>query len=130
MVAQLRLHKGQDALHDEDGGRFDVLYLVAAVVVGVVVHRAVDGAACLQLLQVVDEQGVVEGVRVVVVQLAALFKGQLVVALVVAVVGDEAHLVLPKPLLQPQGQCGLAAAGTACNADDQIVHAPNILLRA
>lgn len=48
--AQLRLHEGQDALHDEDGGRLDVLHLVAAVVVGVVVHRAVDGAAGLQLL--------------------------------------------------------------------------------
>ena len=48
--AQLRLHEGEDAFHDEDGGRFDVLDLVAAVVVGVVVHRAVDGAACLQLL--------------------------------------------------------------------------------
>ena len=48
--AQLRLHEGQDALHDEDGGRLNVLHLVAAVVVGVVVHRAVDGAAGLQLL--------------------------------------------------------------------------------
>ena len=48
--AQLRLHEGKDAFHDEDGGRFDVLDLVAAVVVGVVVHRAVDGAASLQLL--------------------------------------------------------------------------------
>ena len=48
--AQLRLHEGENAFHDEDGGRFDVLDLVAAVVVGVVVHRAVDGAACLQLL--------------------------------------------------------------------------------
>ena len=48
--AQLRLHEGQDALHDEDGGRLDVLHLVAAVVVSVVVHRAVDGAAGFQLL--------------------------------------------------------------------------------
>ena len=72
----------------------------------------------------VDEQGVVESVRVVVVQLAAFFKGQLVVAFVVAVVGDEAHLVLPKKSLEPTGQCGLAAAGAACDADDQIVHVP------
>ena len=48
--AQLRLYEGKDAFHDEDRGRLDVLHLVAAVEVGVVVHRAVDGAACLQLL--------------------------------------------------------------------------------
>ena len=123
-LAQLRLHKGQDALHDEDGGGLDVLYLVAAVVVGVIVHRAVDGAACFQLLQVVDQQGVIKGVRVVVVQFAALLKRQLVVALVIAVVGDEADFILPKPLFQPQGQRGLAAAGPAGNADDQIFHTP------
>ena len=120
--AQLRLHKGQDALHDQHRGGLDVLHLVAAVVVHIVVHRAVDGAAGLQLLQMVDQQGVVKGVRVVVVQLAALGEGQLVVALVVAVVGDQAHLVLAEALLQPQGEGGLAAAGTACDANDQIVH--------
>ena len=123
--AQLRLYKGQDALHDEHRGRFDVLHFVTAVVVGVVVYGAVDGTAGLELLQVVDEQGIVESVRVVVVQLAALFKGQVVVALIVAVVGDQPHLVLTKALLQPQGQGGLAAAGTACNANDQIVHSRN-----
>ena len=49
-----------------------MLHLAAAVVVGVIVHGAVDGAARLQLLQVLDEQVVVERVRVVIVQLAAL----------------------------------------------------------
>ena len=104
------------------GGGLDVLYLVAAVVVGVIVHRAVDGTACFQLLQVVDQQGVIKGVRVVVVQFAALLKRQLVVALVIAVVGDQAHFILAKTLLQPQSKGGLAAAGAACNANDQIIH--------
>ena len=120
--AQLRLHKGQDAFHDQNRCGLDVLYLVAAVVVGVVVHRAVDGAACLQLLQMVDQQSVVKSVRVVVVQLAALLKGQLVVALVIAVVGDQAYFILAKTLLQPQSKGGLSAAGAACNANDQIIH--------
>ena len=71
-AAQLRLSQGQNALHDEDGGRLDVLHLAAAVEVGVIVHGAVDGAARLQLLQVLDEQVVVERVRVVIIQLAAL----------------------------------------------------------
>ena len=120
--AQLRLHKGQDAFHDQHRCGLDVLHLVAAVVVGVVVHRAVDGAACLQLLQMVDQQSVVKSIRMVVVQLAALLKRQLVVALVIAVVGDQAHFILAKTLLQPQSKGGLAAAGAACNANDQIIH--------
>ena len=102
-----------------------MLHLVAAVVVGIVIHRAVDGATGLQLLQVVDEQGVVEGVRVVVIQLAALFKGQLIVALIVAVMGDQAHFILAKTLLQPQCKGGLAAARAARNANDQVVHDAN-----
>ena len=61
----------------------------------------------------VDEQGVVESVRVVVVQLAAFFKGQLVVALVVAVVVEKAELVRTKMVPQFFGQGRLAAAGAA-----------------
>ena len=106
-----------------------MLHLVTAVVVGVIVHRAVDGAAGLQLLQVVDQQGVVKGIRMVVVQLAALLKGQLIVTLVVAVVGDQAHLVFAEMCPEPFCKGGLAAAGTACDADDQIVHMCEILLR-
>lgn len=101
-----------------------MLHLAAAVVVGVIVHGAVDGAARFQLLQVLDEQVVVERVRVVIVQLAALCKRQFIVALVVTVVGDQTHLVLPEPLLEPVSQRGLAAARAACDADNQIVHVP------
>ena len=75
-AAQLRLSQGQNALHDEDGGGLNMLHLAAAVVVSVIVHGAVDGAARFQLLQVLDEQVVVERVRVVIVQLAALCKLQ------------------------------------------------------
>ena len=103
-------------------GWLDVLHLVAAVVVGVVVYRAVDGAAGLQFLQMVDQQGVVEGVRMIVVQLAAFLERQVIVALVVAVVRDQAYFVLAELLFQPQGKGGLATAGTACDADDQVVH--------
>ena len=47
------------------------------------------------------------------IQLAALCKGQFIVALVVAVVGDEAHLVLPEKSLEPTGQCGLCLLYTS-----------------
>ena len=74
------------------------------------------------LAQRVDEHFRVKRVRVVVVELAALLVGQLVVALVIAVVGDQAHFILAKTLLQPKSKGGLAAAGAACNANDQIIH--------
>ena len=80
--------------------------------------------ARLQLLQVLDQQIVVEGVRMVVVQFAALCKGQFIVALIIAVVRDEPDFILAEALLEPIRQRGLAAAGTARNADDQIVHVP------
>lgn len=116
------LYQRQDALNDEDGCRLDVLDFIAAVVVAVIVNRAVDGIACLQFLEMLNEKIVVKSIRMVVVQLAAFLKGQLVVALVVAVVRDETHLVLAKTILQPESQRGFSAARAACNADDEIVH--------
>ena len=41
------------------------------------------------------------------------------------IVGDQAHLVLPKALLQPQRKGGLAAARAARDANDQVVHDAN-----
>src|SRR5699024_5168863 len=108
--------KGQNPLHDQHRRRLNVEGAVAAVVVGVVVDGAVDGLARPQGFQVFDQKVVVEGVGVVVVQLAPLLKGQVIVPLVVAVVGDQPDLVLPEPLFQPEGQGGLAAARTACDA--------------
>ena len=58
----------------------------------------------------------------IVVQQAALFVGQLVVPLVVAVMGDQADFLLPETGFQAQGKGGLAAARAARNADDKTVH--------
>ena len=53
----------------------------------------ISASIILQLLQVVDEQGIVESVRVVVVQLFALFKWHIVVGAVVVVVVKHGHLI-------------------------------------
>src|SRR5699024_6420659 len=77
-LQQRRLGKGEHALDDQDGCRLDVAHFLRPVVDGVVVDRAVHRTAGLQLLQLPDQQVVVKGVGVVVVQQAALFVGQLV----------------------------------------------------
>ena len=72
----------------------------------------------------------VEAVRVVVVQLAALLIGQFVMALVVAVMVDDADLVYAKVVAQALGQGRFAAAGTTGDVNDNGVHilfAPFIL---
>ena len=96
--------------------------VLGAVVNGIVVHRAVDGLACAQRLQILHHEVGIEGVRVVVVELAALLIGQLVVALVVAVVVENADLVRTKMVPQLFGQGGLAAAGAARDADNDGSH--------
>jgi len=63
---------------------------------------------------VLDEQVVVERVRVVIVQLAALCKGQFIVALVVAVVGDQTNLVLPEPPAMPMIRLFMSQNPPAC----------------
>ena len=89
---------------------------------GVVVDRHLYGVTRAQLPQVGDHQRRVKAVRVVVVELAALLVGQLVVALVVAVVVENADLVRTKMVPQLFGQGGLAAAGAARDADNDGFH--------
>ena len=58
----------------------------------------------------------------VVVELAPFLIGQVVMPFVIAVVVDDADLVAAEVVAQPLGQGGLAAAGAACNADDDGFH--------
>ena len=55
--------------------------------------------------------------RLIIVELAALLIAQVVVTLVVIVMGKDGHILLKFPD-QIVHQRGLAAAGTAGNADD------------
>ena len=68
-LAQFRLCEGQDALDDENRSRLDVLHFITAVVVAVIVDRAVDGFALFQFLEMLDEKIIVKSIRVIVVQL-------------------------------------------------------------
>ena len=94
---------------------------------GIVVHRAVDGLACAQRLQILHHEVGIEGVRVVVVELAALLIGHIGMGLIIVVVVDHAD-VFPKVVLEMLGQGGLARAGPAGDADDHGVHASRLLV--
>ena len=121
-VAQLGGVEDQNTFDNDDRRGLHENDLVAAVVDGVVIHRHLHRVAGAQLPQVGDHQRRVKAVRVVVVQLAALLVGEFVVALVVTVMVDDADLVRTEMIPQLLGQGRLAAAGAACNADDDGFH--------
>ena len=85
------------------------------------VDRALDGAALHQLMEVLDHEVGIEGVRVVVVLAGPLLVGLAHLALIVAVVADDGDIVA-EVLLQVAGQGGLAAAGAAGDADENGIH--------
>ena len=120
-IAQLRAGKDEDALHQDHRRGVDLDEVIGAVVLGEIVHRAQHRLARLQGLDVLHHQLRLKGVGVVVVGQAPLLVGQLVLALVVVVVADDADLVA-EALLQPLGQRGLSAAGTAGNAQYHNAH--------
>ena len=77
--AQPRVLENEDALDDDDLARPDELGLACALVVCVGVDRAADGLARLELLKLLDHQIGLESVGVVVILLAALFKGPVLI---------------------------------------------------
>src|SRR5699024_9815670 len=87
--ADPRLGEDEDALDDDHPGGFDQGRCVAAVVDREVVDGAFDRSAGPQRGEVVDEEIVVEGVEVVVVDLLALLVAQLVAPPVVVVVVEH-----------------------------------------
>ena len=92
--------------------------LLAAVVHGEIIHRALHRVAVAQLVQVIDHKAGIEGIGLVIVQAAPLLHGQLVMALVIIVVAQHRDLILAvRDEVFHQGR--LSAGAAACNADDQ-----------
>ena len=83
-----------------------------------IVDRALDALARAQCLEVLDEQVRLERVRMVVVDVLALLKRDVVVCLVVVIVVDDRDAV-PEMRLEPVRECGLARARAARNADNR-----------
>ena len=127
LVAELAVFVDQDALDHDDPRRPDGDGLVRAVVDRVVIDRAGDGLALLEVLERLHQQVGVEGVGMVVVELGALLIGHVVVRLVVVVVVDDGYLAA-EILDQPPGDGGLAAAGAAGNADDHDIAVAHLCL--
>ena len=120
-LAELGVCENQNALHDNDLRGLDANGLVRAVVHRVVIHRAFDRLAPAQRLKMLHEQIRVEGVGVVIVELRALGVAQIVVALVVIVMIQHAHII-SEFLHDALGDGGLAAAGASGNADGDHIH--------
>ena len=118
--AQPRVLENEDALDDDDLARPDELGLIRALVVGVGVDGAADGLARLELLELLDHQVCFKGVWVVVVLLAALFKGPVLIFIIAVVVHDAD--IVAEVLLQMLGERRFARTGAACNANEDGVH--------
>ena len=127
-IAQGRVLENEDALDDDDLGGEDLNGLVCAVVVHIGVDGALNAAARLERLEVLNEQARFKGVGMVVVDLGALLVGLAVLPLIVAVVSDDGDGVA-EMLLEMARERGLAGAGAAGDADENGAHRRDILPR-
>ena len=106
--------KDQDTLDQNDLARLDRDGFARAGIGRIVVDGALDAVPGLQLLQVADHHVGVEGVRMIIVELAALLDGQLVIGPIVIIVAEHGDIVL-KAGDQVLHQRCFAAAAAACD---------------
>ena len=112
--------ENEDALHDNHRGGPDEHCFIGAVVVGIGVHGAANGAAGLQLLQLLDHQIRVKGIGVVVVLLAAHLKGDVLALIIVVMMHHADGRAEVGGQVVRQG--GFAAAGAPGDTDDHGMH--------
>ena len=115
-IAEIGVREDQNALHHQHLGGLHGGGLVGAVVHLVVIYRALDGLARPERLDMLHHKRRIEGVGVVVVELCAFLVGEFIVALVVVIMVQDAHVAAELPQ-DPAGDGGLAAAGAAGDAD-------------
>lgn len=84
-VAHFGIGKEQDALDDHDMARLYPDDLTGTVMLAVIIYRAVNGLACLQFFQVLDQKVSLKRVRMIVIHLNALIKGNTVLTAVIIV---------------------------------------------
>ena len=82
-----------------------------------VIDRLLDCMSCLELLELCNQELVLEGIRMVVVELRALLEGHIVMGTVVGVLGDDRDLVA-EALGDGVRDCRLARTCAACHADN------------
>lgn len=115
--AQAGVVEGEDAFDDEDlGGEYGFGAVGDAGVGGEVVDGAGDGLVGGERGEVLDEQGVFEGVGVVEVLLGAVGGGQVAEIAVVEVERKQRGVELGAEF---GGEGGLAGAGAACDSKDE-----------
>jgi len=116
-VAQFRLDKEQDTLHQDDGLGQDGARVSRPAVGGEVVDRLFNGQPVLQPPDVGDEQAGFQGVRMVKVGAAVLGAGDGLHVAVVGVVRKVGDVVAAGLFQQAGGHRALAGSCPAGNAD-------------
>ena len=125
--AQRPIPEHEDAVDHDDPRRFDHADLVAAVVLGVVVHRNGHGGTVGECREVVVQQRPVEGVGMVVVDGPALLDRRVAQVQVVRVEFDQGQVVGAGHRHQTLRDRGLSRAAPARDTDHERAprHAPH-----
>ena len=116
LIEATAILKNQDALNQNNFPRLDQNGLLAARIRRVVVDRALDRSAGLELLEMLIHHLRVEGVGMVVVDLAAFLDRQLLIGAVIVIMAQNRHIAL-KAGDQILHQRRFAAAAAAGDAD-------------
>ena len=111
----------QETLHNQDLCGENFHRLVRPVVVHIGIHRALDGTALPQLLEVADQQVRFKGAGVVVILEGPLLVGLSLLPLLVAVVANDGDAAA-EVVFQVLGQGGLSGAAAPGDADDDGAH--------
>jgi hypothetical protein len=90
-----------------------------SLVVRKIVHGTIDAATLAELLQVLDQQGRVEGVRVIEILLGALFQMQVRKVLVIMVLLKDQNAFRRQSGNDPLRNGCLPRASASANPDDQ-----------
>src|SRR5579883_2459763 len=118
-VADLRHGEDEDPLEDHDLRRVDRDVVVGPRVLGVVVDRTPDRFPLAEPADVLDEELLVEGVRMVVVDLAALVEGEVAPVAVVGVLDEDLDPLRAPMRGERLGDGRLPRARTARDPEDR-----------
>ena len=116
-IPQGLIFKNQNTLDDDDTLGHDFDGLIGTVVLGKIIHRALDALALPQQIQMAGHEIRFQRSGFIIIDLAALLVGQLIVTVVIVIMAEHRHHIA-EPAYDVFHQGRFAAAGTSGNADD------------
>ena len=117
-ISQGAVFEDEDAFDQDGGMRLDANHIGLAAMRGKIVGGEVDRLAGAQLAEMLDEEGRLDRVGMIEIELVALFEGELGMVFVIRVVADDDGMSGGKRFYDFARDSGFAGAGAAADADD------------